>query len=50
MLVRCEDLWEPVSGIEPPTFRFSGAFAASLDGAGYGLVSDLAAETWLVVA
>ena len=32
-------------GIEPPAFRFSGAFAASLHVAGYGLMGDLAGET-----
>ena len=32
-------------GIEPPTFRFSGAFAASLHMAVWGLISDLAAQT-----
>jgi hypothetical protein len=32
-------------GVEPPTFRFSGEYAALLDVAGYGLMGDLAAET-----
>jgi hypothetical protein len=32
-------------GIEPPTFRFSGAFAVWLDVAGCGLMGDLAAQT-----
>jgi len=32
-------------GVEPPTFRFSGAFVASLDVAGCGLMGDLAAAT-----
>ena len=32
-------------GVEPPTFRFSGAYAASLHVAGHGLMGDLAAET-----
>ena len=32
-------------GIEPPTFRFSGAFAASLHVAGCGLMGDLPATT-----
>src|SRR5437773_5566775 len=32
-------------GIEPPAFRFSGAFAASLHVAGCGLMGDLAAQT-----
>ena len=32
-------------GVEPPTFRFSGAYAASLHVAGCGLMDDLAAET-----
>ena len=32
-------------GVEPPTFRFSGAFAASLHMAVWGLISDLAAQT-----
>jgi hypothetical protein len=32
-------------GVEPPTFRFSGAYAASLHVAGCGLMGDLAAET-----
>ena len=32
-------------GVEPPTFRFSGAYTASLDVAGQGLMGGLAAET-----
>jgi len=32
-------------GVEPPTFRFSGAFAASLHVAGRGLTGHLAAQT-----
>jgi hypothetical protein len=32
-------------GVEPPTFRLSGAFAASLHVAGCGLMGDLAAQT-----
>src|SRR5215831_11594902 len=32
-------------GIEPPTFRFSGAFATSLYVAGRGLTGHLAAQT-----
>jgi hypothetical protein len=32
-------------GVEPPTFRFSGASAASLHIAGQGLMGHLAAET-----
>ena len=32
-------------GVEPPTFRFSGAYAASLHVAGCGLMGDLAAQT-----
>src|SRR6266702_3234329 len=32
-------------GVEPPTFRFSGAFAVWLDVAGCGLMGDLAAQT-----
>jgi hypothetical protein len=32
-------------GVEPPTFRFSGAYAPSLQVAGQGLMGDLAAET-----
>jgi hypothetical protein len=32
-------------GVEPPTFRFSGASAASLHVAGRGLKGDLSAET-----
>jgi hypothetical protein len=32
-------------GVEPPTFRFSGASAASLHVAGYGPIGHLAAET-----
>ena len=32
-------------GVEPPTFRFSGAYAASLHVAGCGLTGDLAGET-----
>ena len=32
-------------GVEPPTFRFSGAFAASLDVAECGLMGHLAAAT-----
>jgi hypothetical protein len=37
-------------GIEPPAFRFSGAYAPSLHVAGSGLMGDLAGEPWLVVA
>ena len=33
------------SGVEPPTFRFSGAFAAWLHVAVCGLMGDLAATT-----
>ena len=32
-------------GVEPPTFRFSGAYAASLNVARQRLMGDLAAET-----
>jgi hypothetical protein len=32
-------------GVEPPTFRFSGASAASPDIAGCGLIGHLAGET-----
>jgi hypothetical protein len=32
-------------GVEPPTFRFSGAYAASLHVAGCCLMGDLAAQT-----
>jgi hypothetical protein len=32
-------------GVEPPTFRFSGAYPASLHVAGCGLMGDLAART-----
>jgi hypothetical protein len=32
-------------GVEPPTFRFSGAYAPSLHVARCGLKGDLAAET-----
>jgi hypothetical protein len=32
-------------GVEPPAFRFSGAYAPSLHVAGRGLIGDLAAET-----
>src|SRR5215472_15587772 len=32
-------------GVEPPTFRFSGAYTASLYVAGCGLMGDLAGET-----
>ena len=32
-------------GVEPPTFRFSGASAASLHVAGRGLMGHLAAQT-----
>jgi hypothetical protein len=31
-------------GVEPPTFRFSGAYAPSLHVAGRGPIGDLAAE------
>jgi hypothetical protein len=48
LLAKLDDyIAKPVvkGGVEPPTFRFSGAFAASLHVAGRGLMGQLAAET-----